>query len=332
MAILSETLQEIISLEWENQRESDRLLLERILLLLRNILHIVVDHKTDIRTDDDANVHDQLLWVMHKSGMEDLLLYLASANEEHFCMHVLEIVSLMFREQNAKELAAVGGEKSRYHRRKEEEELARLRITEEAKRKEMIAKLGSRHSRFAGTVIIKNLKSISDNDMIVHKNIKHSKDIDFNAHKKARKAPRNRAPIKEREISRRSTLSIRLFLKEFCCQFLENAYNSLMKNANHALLRSKAQENDDTYFLWAMRFFMEFSRCSNCKIDYVSETLNLSTFHYVETHIINYHETITGDKKNAIIWSRRLHLALKAYQELLRFLYFFYLFFVFGCI
>ncbi|CAD5116385.1 DgyrCDS5281 [Dimorphilus gyrociliatus] len=318
MAILSETLQDIISLDWESQRENDRLLLERILLLLRNVLHIVIDHKTDIRTDDDANIHDQLLWVMHKSGMEDLLLYLASANEESFCMHVLEIVSLMFREQNAKELATVGGDKSKIHKRKEEEELARLRITEEAKRKEMLAKLGSRHSRFAGTVIIKNFKSISDKDMILHKNIKHTKDINFDAHKTARRAPKNRAPIKDREVSRRSTLSIRLFLKDFCSQFLENAYNTLMRNANHALMRSKAQENDDTYFLWAMRFFMEFSRCANMKLDFVSETMNMSTFHYVETHLINYHETITIDKKNAILWSRRLHLALKAYQELLR--------------
>lgn len=37
---------------------------------------------------------------MHSSGMEDLLLYLASSDDERqFSFHILEIVSLMFREQ-----------------------------------------------------------------------------------------------------------------------------------------------------------------------------------------------------------------------------------------
>ena len=37
---------------------------------------------------------------IHVSGMEDLLLYIASSEDERqLCMHILEIVSLMFREQ-----------------------------------------------------------------------------------------------------------------------------------------------------------------------------------------------------------------------------------------
>ena len=41
------------------------------------------------------------------SGMEDLLLYLGSSEEERqFSFHVLEIISLMFREQTPEQLAA----------------------------------------------------------------------------------------------------------------------------------------------------------------------------------------------------------------------------------
>ena len=37
---------------------------------------------------------------LHVSGTEDLLLYLASSDDERqFAFHVLEIISLMFREQ-----------------------------------------------------------------------------------------------------------------------------------------------------------------------------------------------------------------------------------------
>ena len=40
------------------------------------------------------------LRAIHVSGMEDLLLYIASSDDERqLCMHILEIVSLMFREQ-----------------------------------------------------------------------------------------------------------------------------------------------------------------------------------------------------------------------------------------
>ena len=37
---------------------------------------------------------------MHVSGLEDILLYIASSEEErNLSMHMLEIISLMFREQ-----------------------------------------------------------------------------------------------------------------------------------------------------------------------------------------------------------------------------------------
>lgn len=50
--------------------------------------------------DDDASVHDKLLWAIHMSGMDDLLKFLASAqSEQQWSMHVLEIISLMFRDQ-----------------------------------------------------------------------------------------------------------------------------------------------------------------------------------------------------------------------------------------
>lgn len=58
------------------------------------------DSNSDKRTEDETTVHDQVLWVLHKSGMEDLMLFLASSDDEaQYCLHVLEIISLMFREQ-----------------------------------------------------------------------------------------------------------------------------------------------------------------------------------------------------------------------------------------
>ena len=50
--------------------------------------------------DDDASVHDRVLWALHMSGFDDLVKFLASAqSEQQWSMHVLEIISLMFRDQ-----------------------------------------------------------------------------------------------------------------------------------------------------------------------------------------------------------------------------------------
>jgi timeless len=73
-----------------------------------------------------------------------------------------------------------------------------------------------------------NTKSLSDRELIYHKPVQDVDNFTLDLNKKPRKRPKNRKPIKDQPIVRRSTLSIRLGLKEFCVQFLENAYNPLM--------------------------------------------------------------------------------------------------------
>ncbi|KAH3702475.1 hypothetical protein DPMN_077498 [Dreissena polymorpha] len=85
-----------------------------------------------------------------------------------------------------------------------------------------------RHSRFGGTFAVKNFKLISENDLIYHKSKCEMEDIYLHANKRPKKKAKNRKPLIDREVKRRSTLSIRLGLKELCIQFLENCYNHLM--------------------------------------------------------------------------------------------------------
>jgi timeless len=46
--------------EPEDRMEDDKLLTERILILIRNILDIPITPEDEKRTDDDASVHDQV--------------------------------------------------------------------------------------------------------------------------------------------------------------------------------------------------------------------------------------------------------------------------------
>ena len=50
------------SQDWEHRQEEDRMLIERLLILVRNILHVPPNTAKEQRTDDDASVHDQVLW------------------------------------------------------------------------------------------------------------------------------------------------------------------------------------------------------------------------------------------------------------------------------
>ncbi|XP_046584148.1 LOW QUALITY PROTEIN: protein timeless homolog [Haliotis rubra] len=317
-AVLAAKVGDILKLDWESRHEEDRLLLERLLILIRNILHIPPNPDLEQRTDDDASLHDQVLWVIHVSGLEDMILYIASSeNERQLCMHLLEIVSLMFREQTPDTLACAGMQRSMSEKEKDQRELELIREKEQAQKKAHMFKHSSRHSRFGGTYVVANMKSITDRELIYHKAQADVKNFSLDSNKRPKKKPKNRQPIKDVEVKRRSTLSIRLSLKEFCIQFLENAYNPLMYAVKDNLVRERTQEHDETYYLWAMRFFMEFCRHHSKRIELVSETLSVPTFHYIYTNLITYYEMIMTEKTEAITWSKRVHLALKAYQELL---------------
>ncbi|XP_070266079.1 protein timeless homolog [Myotis yumanensis] len=316
--VLSESLYELLQLGWEERQEEDNLLIERILLLVRNILHIPADPDQEKRIDDDASVHDQLLWAIHLSGLDDLLLFLASSpTEQQWSLHVLEIISLMFRDQNPEQLAGVGQGRLAQERSTDVAELEVLRQREMAEKKTRALQRGNRHSRFGGSYIVQGLKSIGERDLIFHKGLHNLRNYSSDLGKQPRRVPKRRQAARELSIQRRSALNVRLFLRDFCSEFLENCYNRLMGLVKDNLLREKAQQHDETYYMWALAFFMAFNRAASFKPGLVSETLSVRTFHFIEQNLTNYYEMMLTDRKEAASWARRMHLALKAYQELL---------------
>ena len=56
--------------------------------------------ETECRADNDASLHDQIIWALHQSGMLDFILYMLSSSDEHqYHLHALEILCLLYREQ-----------------------------------------------------------------------------------------------------------------------------------------------------------------------------------------------------------------------------------------
>ncbi|TNM89036.1 hypothetical protein fugu_005290 [Takifugu bimaculatus] len=290
--ILSETLYNLLQLDWEQRQEEDNLLIERILLLVRNVLHVPADPCEEKKVDDDASIHDRVLWALHISGFDDLVTFLASAqSEKQWSLHVLEIITLMFRDQTPDALVSAGQARSAQQKLRDSQELESLRQKEHAAKRSRTFQRGTRHSRFGGSFVVQGLKSIGENDLIYHRSLNNT--------------------------SAALPLNVRLFLREFCVDFLENCYNHLMYLVKERLIREQTEEHDETYYLWALSFFMAFNRGNDFHTDLVSETMSIRTFHFIERNITKYYEMILTDRKEATSWSRRMHLALKAYQELL---------------
>ncbi|XP_068451306.1 protein timeless homolog [Clinocottus analis] len=316
--ILSETLYTLLQLDWEQRQEEDNLLIERILLLVRNVLHVPADPCEEKKVDDDASIHDRLLWAIHMSGFDDLIKFLASAqSEQQWSMHVLEIISLMFRDQTPEALVSAGHARSAEEKHRDSQELEALRQKEQAAKRSRTLQRGSRHSRFGGSYVVEGLKSIGDRDVIYHRNVHNFKSYTHDTGKAVRRVAKRNRQARESKDKRRSALNVRLFLREFCVDFLENCYNRLMYLVKESLIREQTQQHDETYYLWALSFFMAFNRGNGFRADLVSETMSIRAFHYIERNITNYYEMLLTDRKEATSWSRRMHLALKAYQELL---------------
>ncbi|XP_034022725.1 protein timeless homolog [Thalassophryne amazonica] len=318
LGVLSETLYDLLQLDWEKRQEEDNLLIERILLLVRNVLHVPADPSEEKTVDDDASVHDKLLWAIHISGFDDLVKFLALAqSEQQWSMHVLEIISLMFREQTPEALVSAGQARSAQEKHRDTEELEALRQKEQAERRTRILQRGNRHSRFGGSYVVQGLRSIGDKDVIYHRRLHNFKNYTHDIGKEVRRVPRRNQRAQDSKDKRRSALNVRLFLREFCVDFLDNCYNRLMYLVKESLIREQTQQHDETYYLWALSFFMAFNRGNGFHPELVSETMSIRTFHFIERNITNYYEMLLTDRKEATSWSRRMHLALKAYQELL---------------
>nr|QCH40580.1 timeout [Chilo suppressalis] len=317
--VFAKTLAKVLEIDWTERDEDTGLVIERILILIRNVLHVPADLDKERRPENDASVHDQVLWALNQAGILDIILYMSSENEKQYFMHILEIISHLLREQNPSSLADAALQRSVDEKLRDEQELLTIRMTENKNRINKLKQYsGSRHSRFGGTYVVQNMKSMSDNEIICLKPLNKISNLDFSGSKKSKYVkPKNRRPVESGTMERRSAFAIRLFLKEFCIEFLNSSYNPLMHYVKDVLVRAGAQKNDESYYLWAVKFFMEFNRGHNFQVGLVSETMSVPMFHYVQQQMEKYYDMIKVEKKKFVPWVRRLHLALRAYKELL---------------
>lgn len=330
---IAKYMSKILDKESEDRQVEETLMLERILVLIRNVVHIPSEPSLENAASGEANPQDQVIEMMSEAGVLANLLRLLENEEDssNFCLYLLEIFSHAFRDQSAEYIAnfcknvgtAVRGTKSEYEKKMDKEQFDQIARREKAKS----ASLVYYQNRFKGaTYQIKNVKGLGENDMIIHKTPATLENISISDSKQSKRKPKNHRALKDDKFVadtdtiafHKSSSSVLKILGDFSNRFLES-YNMFMANVRGKIERNAVQDNDQTFYLWAFQFFMEFNRNSKKDISRVAETMSIATFHQVTTLITEYLDRLKMEKSPSgfILWSRRFHFGIKAYRELL---------------
>ena len=68
-----------------------------------------------------------------------------------------------------------------------------------------------------------------------------------------------------------------------------------------AIRHKKGEENDESFYFWAIRFFMEFNRLYSFDVGLVSETLSMSVFYSIQVRSVYVFPTSNTDPSNDVL-------------------------------
>lgn len=310
--------------------DDDEMVFERILILIRNILHIPVDVGADLGVKGGSNAHELCVNHMDKSGMLHTIIQVASETTKgtEFCFHIIEIVYLILRDQNPITVASAT-QRGSLKRKLEDDDHGKKKMLELMAREKMQREVQERNfriPRFKGSVFtVSNLTKLGNQPMVSRSIVKNREEINYDAHKTQLRKAKNKKPLPaETNSSFQSdentiTTAITASLKMFSKMFVEKVYANYMQQIKYNLMQKKAAEHDETYYLWSIQYFMPFSRHLYLDMSHLSETLSTSTIHFIQILITDHQEKLKLEKKRTQYEkiSQRLHLAVRAYKEIL---------------
>ncbi|KAK6622534.1 hypothetical protein RUM44_002346 [Polyplax serrata] len=306
-------LTNLFEVEWTERSTDDSIEIERIITLLRNVLHIPGDTEDEMKSDNDTTIHDQILFALRQSQILELLLFVSSNKKEDvYYLSLLEVFSLLLREYNPKVLARCRSEEEKEE--KDEDTKALMKALETQK---TCQKKYTNTRDFKSTFVMRGLKSASNIDIICHKSLDNLQRLSLAEDKCRVRSRRVRLPAENERMERKSTLSMRQFLKEFCAEFLNSSYQYFMSVVKHLLDSGKSLSRDRTYYFWGLAFFTQFATESNTNVDLIKDTLSAQSFHFIYTSMESALEYMKAEKKERVSWVKRVHTILKAYYSLL---------------
>lgn len=306
-------LTDLFEIDWAERSADDGIEIERILTLIRNVVQIPGNVEDEKLPDNDATIHDKVLQALRQSQILQLILLVSSnKNEEQYYLNLLEIFSLLLREQNPKVLAHCDAEQSEEEKNQDAEDLLKVREIEKNCKKNY-----SNTRNFKSTFVMRGVKSAANLDIVCHKSLSSLSRLNLGGNANYGQQRKKKLAVASQHKERRSTFEVRLLLKEFCLQFLKSGFFHFMNAVKNRLDSGKSLTHDQTYYFWAITFFFKFAIEANVNVDLIKNCLSIELFHFIQTSIEHAFENLKAEKNDTVNWVKRIHLILKAYQSLL---------------
>ncbi|KAK6017057.1 timeless protein, partial [Ostertagia ostertagi] len=312
--------------DWEDRQEEDRLVMERIVVLLRYIFSISPTERDGRRTAAESNSHDRVITAFLDSGIDKVLTNIAmQSKEQEFHLSIMVIFALILKEHKAADIVSAGRTRTQAEKEQAEEELRQVVEAEKAKLAAQKRKiLASRHSRFSGSYVVKGMSAVNqERDLVVLKPIKDINELSFQAERKhKRTVAKNRRPFEAEQKTHLSSMDLRIKLKQFLEEDLSKCFNRLMKSTKELAFDTRlsaGQRNADMYFFLLMRLMLEYTRLAGLPSSTVSVCLPVESFHHIQVHLDSYLESAAALAKEARSFGLRAQHALSAYKELILF-------------
>ncbi|KAJ1346118.1 hypothetical protein KIN20_000820 [Parelaphostrongylus tenuis] len=152
---------------WEDRVEEDRLVMERIIVLIRYIFDIT-----------NTGRHEEVA-MEHTKGSDPHSITVGI--ERDFHLSILSIFALIIAEHNPSDIVVAGRQRTTAEKENAEEELRQVFMTEQARMAAQRRRiLSNRHPRFYGSYVVKGLPAVNKkNDLPVYRPIKSLAEITY---------------------------------------------------------------------------------------------------------------------------------------------------------
>ncbi|CDW58277.1 timeless protein [Trichuris trichiura] len=325
--VLTTKLKPLIDMKWHERREEQVVLIQRILTFCKQVLSIPPMKTTSLLVSS-WTVADRIILAMEKSKFLDALLDIAKSHScRDFQFVCLEIIRALLTSQvtcdcqfdennNSAEQEAQWDEQRKLMLKSQLED--EMRETE--KERKMVA---ARNKRFPSVYAIRGKKAIGGvNDAISLTPKVTTGQLAQDYLKKPKKFGKKQVKA-ELEPEKLSPFPVRVALKNFCCSLLRTGFCQLMNTCYQTIMRGETRNWWATEcYLWAGSFFLRFCRYYSLRLCNLNILTSVSAVHFVQQELQTCVEMTETDKENISRWSRRAQLALQAYCEQIKALWF----------
>uniref|UniRef100_A0A915DZF1 Timeless N-terminal domain-containing protein n=1 Tax=Ditylenchus dipsaci TaxID=166011 RepID=A0A915DZF1_9BILA len=322
--VLAKKSHDYFSLEWEDRTEKQKLLVERIFVLIRYVFAIGTESGKNIKASElDGPLKEKVIKNFFDSDFPKILMGLSkNSMEKEFCLYVLSIFALIFKNFNSRTLAMKEADFALAAKEKVEEELAELINSKR--------RCVSGRSFMRGTFNVKGVKALNtQNDLLIRRSsiLNTENPLEKQAMRKHGKRLRKAQKVddleennvdKEQGITNRQILDT---VKEFCTNLLDDgAYNRLMKTTRDLAFsnaRSLTHKYSEVYFFSLAKFIMEFARIARFRCEKVAATFSSEFYYHVLSFVNTSLENIKIDRQQLKLHAFKLQYAVSVYKEMM---------------